>query len=159
MSRGFASDDFNDLRYKNLGPVGPDSAAQRPGLTLSQCSAYVLLYSDFEVALAKTLGNANVKLSSNSVGDAVYYMSTIGSLFSVHAIIITPNEQKVKQDPSDRMGNKKVLPFDFVPCMYSHNYSSCNLDCSNLRSCIVFSLKTFLGFAHIKHFGLPQFIA
>jgi len=115
----FALDDFNDLGYEYLGPVGPDSAAQRPGLTLSQCSAYVLLYSYFEVTLAKTLGNANVKLSSNSVGDAVYYMSTVGSLFSVHAIIITPNEQKVKQDPSDRMGNKKVLPFDLVPVFVS----------------------------------------
>ena len=96
MSCCFALDDFNDLGYEYLGPVGPDSAAQRPGLALSQCSAYVLLYSYFEVTLAKTLRNANVKLSSNSVGDAVYYMSTIGSLFSVHAIIITSNEIVVK---------------------------------------------------------------
>lgn len=119
MSVCFASDDFNDLGYEYFGPVGPDSAAQRPGLALGQCSAYVLLYSYFEVTLAKTLGNANVKFSSNSVRDAVYYVSTIGSLFSVHAIIITPNEQKVKQDPLDRMGNKKVLPFDFVPVFVS----------------------------------------
>jgi hypothetical protein len=51
----------------------------------------VLLDANLEVFLGEPSSDAHIALVSHCIGDDIYYVSSVGASFSVHATIIAPS--------------------------------------------------------------------
>ena len=86
----FTSDNLVNAIAMGYGAVCHDAVAQSPALVLILSTPNVLLYSNQQCFSVGACCDAHILLTCDIIGDDIYYVVSIGSLFSYHTTIIAP---------------------------------------------------------------------